>query len=137
VLAREGAGRLLVVDYKSDRLVGVGAVQADALELVIERHYALQRQVYALAALRTGAQIVEVVHLFLERPEAPCGRVFTRQDVAELERGLRARAAAITDREFAVAAEPHVALCAGCPAEGGLCSWPTALTRRQAPDRLF
>jgi ATP-dependent exoDNAse (exonuclease V) beta subunit len=131
VLAREATGGLLVVDYKSDELAGVDP------QLLVERRYALQQEIYALAALRTDAHVVEVVHLFLERPEAPCARVFTPADVAPLERGLRARAAAIIRGEFPVAAEPHAALCAGCPAEGGLCSWPTALTRRQAADRLF
>ena len=43
---------------------------------VAESQYAIQRLVYALAALRAGAQAVEVAHCFLERPEAPVdGRV--------------------------------------------------------------
>ena len=28
-------------------------------------------------------------------------------------------------------------VCEGCPAEGGLCSWPLEMTRREAADRLF
>jgi hypothetical protein len=32
---------------------------------------------------------------------------------------------------------PHRGLCSGCPAEGGLCSWPLEMTRREALDRLF
>ena len=49
VLAREPGGRSLVVDYKTDRLEG-----ADPRE-VVDRAYATQRLVYALAALRAGA----------------------------------------------------------------------------------
>jgi ATP-dependent exoDNAse (exonuclease V) beta subunit len=131
VLAREAPSRLLVVDYKSDRLLG-----ADPEQVLAER-YELQRQTYALAALRTGAEVVEVVHLFLERPDAPAGRTFTSTDVPLLEQALSRRAWAILRREFPVAEEPYLALCTGCPAEGGLCSWPRALTRRPAPDRLF
>jgi ATP-dependent exoDNAse (exonuclease V) beta subunit len=132
VLAREGRSRLLVVDYKSDRLVG----DADPEQVFAER-YELQRQTYALAALRTGAEVVEVVHLFLERPDTPAGRTFVSTDIPPLEQALGRRARAIMRREFPVAEEPYLALCTGCPAEGGLCSWPRALTRRPAPDRLF
>ena len=39
--------------------------------------------------------------------------------------------------EFRVAPDPVASLCHGCPEEGGLCSWPLELTRRQAVDRLF
>ena len=49
----------------------------------------------------------------------------------------RAHLPALLRREFAVTDTPHRAVCAGCPAEGGLCSWPLEMTRREAPDRLF
>ena len=58
-------GSVLIVDYKSDRLEG-----ADPAELV-DRDYATQRLVYALAALRDGAPRVEVAYCFLERPAEP------------------------------------------------------------------
>ncbi len=53
VLARE-PGQLLVVDYKTGTST---------------RSYALQQLIYGLAVLRSGAPQVEVVHVFLERPE--------------------------------------------------------------------
>jgi hypothetical protein len=69
VLAREPEGRMLVVDYKSDRLDG-GDPRA-----IVERQYATQRLVYALATLRAGAAEVEIAHVFLEAPrEVVSGR---------------------------------------------------------------
>ncbi len=131
VLAREDGGGMLVVDYKSDRLEG-----ADPRELV-HSHYATQRVIYALAALRAGASTVEVAHLFLEAPRDPVTAVFSASDAPALERELADLAAGVLARRFTVAEEPHRWLCHGCPAEGGLCSWPLAMTRREAADRLF
>ena len=66
VLARDRiADRLLVVDYKSDRLGG------GAPETIVAERYGAQRTIYALAALKLGAADVEVLHLFLEAPEEP------------------------------------------------------------------
>lgn len=131
VLAREGGGGMLVVDYKSDRLEG-----ADPRELV-QSHYATQRLVYALAALRAGAARVEVAHLFLEAPRDPVTASFAASDAPALERDVAELAAGVLARRFTVAEEPHRGICNGCPAEGGLCSWPPAMTRRESPDRLF
>ena len=131
VLAREPDRGMLVVDYKSDRLEGA---QPDD---VVAREYAAQRAIYALAVLRAGAPRVEVVHVFLEAPDRPVSAAFTRADAPALERELEARSSGVLQRRFAVSDAPHRGLCAGCPAEGGLCSWPLALTRREAPDRLF
>jgi ATP-dependent exoDNAse (exonuclease V) beta subunit len=125
VVAREG-DRTLVVDYKSDRLDGT-----DPAELV-EREYATQRLIYALAALRAGAREVEVVHVFLERAEAPVSAVFT--DAAALEARLEQLTGSML---YVPSDEPCRRLCAGCPGEGGLCSWPLELTRREAIDQLF
>ena len=74
VLAREGPGRVLICDYKSDRLKGTEPERA------AERDYALQRQVYALAGLHAGAATVEVAHCYLERPEAPATTTYTAAD---------------------------------------------------------
>jgi ATP-dependent helicase/nuclease subunit A len=134
VLAREPAthpGRLLVVDYKSDRLEG-----ADP-EAVVAGSYQTQQLLYALAALRTGAAAVDVVHVFLESPEEPVSVAFSQDDRGELEARLSERAAGVVERRFAVTETPHRAVCSGCPAEGGLCSWPLEMTRREEPDRLF
>ena len=131
VLARMPAGRSLVVDYKSDRLEG-----ADPAALVAEA-YATQRLVYALAALKGGAEEVEVAHVFLEAPHNPVSATFSRAQAPALAAALAELAGGVLRREFAVADQPHRLLCHGCPAEGGLCSWPPAMTRRESPDRLF
>jgi ATP-dependent helicase/nuclease subunit A len=131
VLAREPGGRLLVVDYKSDRVAGV------EIDAVVREAYATQRLIYALAALRAGAETVEIAHCFLERPEEPAMAAFERSQAGVLEAELEALSRGVLTRQFAVAPAPHRGLCGGCPAEGGLCSWPLELTRRESPDRLF
>jgi ATP-dependent exoDNAse (exonuclease V) beta subunit len=131
VLAREPANRLLVVDYKSDRLDG-----ADPVE-VVRASYLNQRLIYALAGLRAGADEVEVAHVFLEAPEQPVSAIFVRGEASELERELETLAEGVLERRFVVTDAPRRSVCAGCPAEGGLCSWPLEMTRREAADRLF
>jgi ATP-dependent helicase/nuclease subunit A len=130
VLARERTG-MLVVDYKSDRL------GATAPEQVVAEQYAGQQLIYALAVLRTGAVRVEVAHVFLEAPERPVLASFTAAERPALEARLAARAGGVLRHEFEVTPVPHRSICQGCPAEGGLCSWPVALTRRERPDQLF
>ncbi len=131
VLAREHGDAVLIVDYKSDRLQG-----QDPAELVAAQ-YATQRLIYGLAALRSGARSVEVAHLFLEAVERPVTASYDRGDQPRMERELGELVGGIVRREFAVAPDPHRAICSGCPAEGGLCSWPVELTRRESLDRLF
>jgi ATP-dependent exoDNAse (exonuclease V) beta subunit len=116
VLAEEEGG-VLVVDYKSDRLDGA---EPDAL---FEEQYEVQRIVYGLAALRSGADRVEVAHVFLERPDEPLSALFERSDAERLERELRALAAGVAGGSFVPTAEPHAALCADCPGQPALCSW--------------
>jgi ATP-dependent exoDNAse (exonuclease V) beta subunit len=131
VLAREGA-RMIVVDYKSDRLEGAEPAA------VVAESYRVQRLVYALAALKGGAAEVEVVHVFLEAPERPVSAVYVRAaDADALERELAGLAGGVLRRAFTVSEVPHRALCHGCPGEGGLCSWPLELTRRERLDTLF
>jgi ATP-dependent helicase/nuclease subunit A len=131
VLVREPGDRALVVDYKSDRLRG-----ADPADIV-DSAYATQQLVYAMALLRSGVQAVEIAHCFLERPGSPVLVAFSQADLPGLEQRLAALSSGVLERRFAVADAPHRALCRGCPAEGGLCSWPLAMTRRESPDRLF
>ncbi len=131
VLAREPGGRSLIVDYKSDRLDAGDPIT------IVAREYAVQRLVYALAALRAGAAAVEVAHVFLQVPDAPVFASFTAADAPRLEAELTALADGVVQRRFPVTDVPHALLCSGCPAEGGLCSWPLAMTRREEPDRLF
>jgi hypothetical protein len=130
LLAREGR-RMIVVDYKSDRLAGAEPAG------VVAREYQVQRLVYALAALKGGAEEVEVVHTFLEVPERPVSAVYRAADAGTLELALAGLADGVLRREFTVSPAPHRALCHGCPGEGGVCSWPLELTRREHIDTLF
>ncbi len=102
----------------------------------MRRAYAIQRLVYALAGLRTGASTVEVVHCFLERPAEPVTVTFTQSDRSRLETELEGRAAGIIGGEFGVSPAPHRGL-APVPGRGWLRSWPLAVTRRESPDTLF
>jgi ATP-dependent helicase/nuclease subunit A len=96
-----------------------------------------QRLIYALAALRAGALGVEVAHVFLEEPEHPVCAEFAPADAGRLEGELGALSEELVAGRYPVCEQPHRGLCRGCPAAGGLCPHPPALTRRAAPDRLF
>ncbi len=73
LIVEQPDGGSLIVDYKSDRLVG-----GEDLERLVRRDYGFQRLLYALAAIEGGAPEVEVAHWFLERPRMGdstiCGR---------------------------------------------------------------
>lgn len=131
VLARESPGRMLVVDYKSDRLQGASPATA------LSGSYAIQRLVYALAAIHAGAAEVEVAHVFLEAPEDPVAARFKAAEADSLERELTELTSGVSERRFAVTGIPQRSICNGCPAEAGLCSWPLELTRRESVDQLF
>ena len=124
LLAEEADGTALVVDYKTNPVEGVD------LEALTEADYGLQRRIYALAALRSGAPAVEVVHLYLERPAEPVIVCYTARDAAALEAELRAGAAPLVRGEFPVAEVPHLGLCSGCPGRAALCTHPPELTGR-------
>ncbi|HLY50977.1 MAG TPA: UvrD-helicase domain-containing protein [Solirubrobacteraceae bacterium] len=130
-IAVEPGHRTLIVDYKTDR---IGEVRP---EDVVAEAYGTQQLIYALAALRAGAEAVEVVHLFLEAAEAPVSVSFTGSEVPGLEAELSRRTMDLRAGVFSVTDTPQRGTCHGCPAEGGLCSWPLEMTRREAPDRLF
>jgi ATP-dependent helicase/nuclease subunit A len=129
LLAREGDGGYLVLDYKSDR-VGAGA----DLEALVEREYGIQRLLYALAMLREGIPSVEIVHWFLERPEEAVSARFCASQRGELEIQLAARVARARERGFAVSERPHRGLCLTCPGRTGLCSWGESETLREDPE---
>jgi len=109
-------GRALVVDYKTNAL---GDASPDE---IVEQDYRLQRLVYALACFRAGAEEVEVVYHFLERPDVPVEAVFTSADVPELETELSAAIARIQAGEFPPT--PSDFACAGCPALDLVCAGP-------------
>jgi RecB family exonuclease len=125
VLAWEG-DRALVVDYKTNRLLGRAPAE------VVEEEYTIQRLAYALALLRAGAAEVEVAYCFLERPEDTVAARFAADDAAALEADLTARASGLLGGEFRPSRHPHRELCLGCPARPGLCVHPTAVTGRAA-----
>jgi ATP-dependent helicase/nuclease subunit A len=112
----EADGHALVVDYKTNRLEELTPEEA------LEDEYALQRLVYALAGFRAGAQDVEVVYVFLERPEEPVVRVFTRAEIAALEAELSAAIATFQEGRFVP--RPSELACAGCPALDVVCAGP-------------
>ena len=121
VLAAE-TDQMLVLDYKTDALDG-----RDPAALCDER-YAGQRTVYALAALRSGAERVEVAYSFLEHPDEVVSALFTHADVPALERRLNELAAGLVAGRFEPSPTPGADLCAGCPGRAALCSWPEEKT---------
>jgi ATP-dependent helicase/nuclease subunit A len=128
LLAEEAEGGFLVLDYKSDRVEA-----AVDLEALVEREYAVQRLLYALAVLRGGAPSVEIVHWFLERPEEWASARYAAGERRELERRLAARIARAAGAGSAVSQHPHRGLCLTCPARTGLCSWSEEQTMREDP----
>ena len=87
----------------------------------IETDYRLQRLVYALACFRGGAEEVEVVYAFLERPDAVVSDGASRARRAAGARGGALRAIArINAGEFVPT--PGEFTCAGCPALDLVCA---------------
>jgi len=127
VLARERDGSFLIVDYKTDRLEE-DETPAD----LVERSYATQRMVYALAALKAGAPRAEVAYCVLERPAEPVAEAFSAADAPALAGALLDLAQGVLSERWAVAPRPHRELCGDCPGRPSLCSWPEAMTLRPA-----
>ena len=117
-------GRALVLDYKTNAL---GEASPDE---IVEEEYHLQRLVYALASFRAGAEEVEVVYQFLERPDAPVQALYTLADVPGLEAELSGAIAAIQAGEFPPT--PSEFACAGCPALDLVCGGPRLRPRPPA-----
>jgi ATP-dependent helicase/nuclease subunit A len=103
VLAREPGGRSLVVDYKTDQLHGTDPRTA-------ARGYQVQRLIYAIAALRAGADEVEIAHCFLEEPDAPVIVSYEADQIPELDAELASLAAGIVAGRFEVSPEPRHAV---------------------------
>jgi ATP-dependent helicase/nuclease subunit A len=109
-------GKALVLDYKSNVLDGAEPAE------VVESEYRVQRLVYALACLRDGADEVEVVYQFLERPDAPVSTKLTAADTPALEAELSEAIARIRAGEFPP--RPSELTCADCPALDLVCAGP-------------
>jgi hypothetical protein len=123
VLAGEAGGGLLVVDYKTDRVE-----PGEDLAVRTAAAYELQRRVYGLAALQTGAPSVEIAFCFLRRPEEVVAVRYDPADAARLEAEVAAAAEPLRSGRFEVAARPHRGLCATCPGRARLCSWEEVVT---------
>jgi ATP-dependent helicase/nuclease subunit A len=122
------ARRALVVDYKTNSL------EEGTPEEIVEHDYRLQRLVYALACFRAGAEEVEVVYHFLERPDAVVATVFDRGQIEELEAELSAAIARINGGKFVPT--PDEFICAGCPALDVVCAGPRLRAREYAAHAL-
>ncbi|MDX6513129.1 MAG: hypothetical protein QOE36_2633 [Gaiellaceae bacterium] len=118
VLQQDGL-RALVLDYKTNSLA------EGTPEQIAEDDYRLQRLVYALACFRAGAEEVEVVYAFLERPDAVVSTTFRRDELPALEQELSAAIARIQAGEFHPT--PSEFICAGCPALDLVCAGPRLL----------
>ena len=81
----------------------------------VERDYAVQRLLYALAALRAGAPRVEVVHALLERPAEPVTATYTAADVPTLERDLLDLAAGPLGGDYRVSRDAAPRAVRDCP----------------------
>jgi hypothetical protein len=123
VLHRDGP-RAVVVDYKTNVL------EEASPEEVVERDYRLQRLVYALACFRAGADEVEVLYQFLERPDPVVAATFDRSELPALEAELSEAIALINAGEFEPS--PSEFVCSGCPALDVVCAGPRL--RQHHPD---
>ena len=85
----------------------------------------LQRSIYALAALRSGAPAAEIAFCFLERPEAPVTRRFAPEDAERLAAEVRAAIGRLRASEFTARAGDHCATCPGArpPVPGSRLAW--------------
>lgn len=131
LIAEQPDGSALVVDYKSDRLHG-----EEDLERIVREQYGFQRLIYALAAIEAGAREVEVAHWFLERPGQWISARFSGAEREQLRERLSASLAALRQRGFVVAGDPHRELCLSCPGRDGLCSWGKTHTMRTRSNHI-
>jgi ATP-dependent helicase/nuclease subunit A len=113
--------RALVLDYKTNSLA------EGTPDEIVDADYRLQRAVYALVCFRAGAEEVEVVYHFLERPDAVVSTTYSIADVPELEAELSAAIGRIRAGEFAPT--PSEFTCAGCPVLDVVCAGPRLRTR--------
>ena len=86
---------------------------------------------YALACFRAGAEEVEVVYAFLERPDAVVSTTFARADVPALEAELSEAIARINAGEFVPT--PGEFTCMGCPALDVVCAGPAPAAAAALP----
>jgi ATP-dependent helicase/nuclease subunit A len=113
----------LVIDYKTDSLAEA------APEELVDR-YAVQREIYALAA-SAGSAPVRTAYAFLDRGGGVVASEFGRKELDAARAHLGELVAGVREGRFEVTASPHWALCNDCPAREHLCSHPKELTGRR------
>ena len=130
ICARSPDGSLLVADLKTTNLAGREPAA------VVESEYALQRSIYALAALRSGAPAAEIAFCFLERPEAPVTRRFAPEDADGLAAEVRAAIGRLRASEFTARAGDH---CATVPRSTACARLPAGMGGRpdEPPQRVL
>ncbi|HEU4980391.1 MAG TPA: PD-(D/E)XK nuclease family protein, partial [Solirubrobacterales bacterium] len=126
LLVERPGGSILVVDYKTDRL-------DDREPAELAARYAVQRDLYALAASARGAP-VETAYVFLERPDSPIREQFGPAELDAARGGVEAVLARLASGRFEVTSRPHRSLCLDCPARERLCSHETAAQLRDSPE---
>jgi ATP-dependent helicase/nuclease subunit A len=114
----------LVIDYKTDSLT-----EATPNELV--DRYAVQREIYALAASAGSATSVRTAYAFLDDGGRVVASEFGREELEAARAHVDELVAGVGDGRFEVTASPHWALCHDCPARERLCSHPRELTGRK------
>jgi ATP-dependent exoDNAse (exonuclease V) beta subunit len=112
-------GRAFVADFKSNLLGELSPAE------IFDAEYRLQRLVYAIACFRAGAEEVEVVYQFLERPDEPVESLFRRDELPALETELSVAIDRIQAGLFPP--RPSEFACAGCPALDVVCAGPALL----------
>ena len=113
LIAWEGT-HALVVDYKT-------GAPLEAEDAVKTSAYRLQASCYALAALKAGADRVEVVFGFVEHAEQYVSFEFGPEAATPIEAAIEQRLDAMALGEYPHLAAFDVAVCQRCPALGGLC----------------
>jgi aromatic ring-opening dioxygenase catalytic subunit (LigB family) len=107
------------LDYKTNSLA------EGEPEEIVASDYRLQQLVYALACFRAGAEEVEVVYHFLERPDAVVTDCYKLEDAPALGAELSEAIARIQANEFRPT--PSEFVCADCPALDLVCAGPKLL----------
>jgi ATP-dependent exoDNAse (exonuclease V) beta subunit len=126
LLVERDDGSVLVVDYKTDRLGDQDPEQ-------IVSRYAVQRDLYALAAAARGTP-VETAYVFLERPEPAVRERFGEAELDAARRRIEAVLERLAAGRFEVTNRPHRALCLDCPARERLCTHGPGETMRESPE---
>lgn len=104
----------LVVDYKTGKAPSEGDHRR-------EKAYLLQAQCYALAALESGAEQVEVVFCFVDHESQTVSFEFSTEDAGALRSELQRRVGCIVEDEITHLESYEAGVCEQCPALGGIC----------------